>query len=150
MTNYKYNSLFVICQNNIETIEDIKNQYINLLSFLTETLYISDKEFVDKVTEISKIGDITICYYINIIGSGTIIYEPKIIHGCKNVGHIEDIVVHNNYRSHGIAKNILQILTDKANKNNCYKIILDCKKELLNFYEKNGFVCNGNQMSKYF
>ena len=86
----------------------------------------------------------------DIIASGTLLIEHKFIHGGKNVGHIEDIVVHNNYRSKGIAKNILHILVNKANKKDCYKVILDCKPDVRGFYEKNGFECNGNQMSKYF
>ena len=42
-----------------------------------------------------------------IIASGTIIIEPKIIRGGQNVGHIEDIVVKNNFRGKGISKAIL-------------------------------------------
>ncbi len=152
-----YDSLTNIFDKHEEKIEDIKFQYMNLLSFLTHAPEISTKEFLDIVNQIFKIGDIIVCYCedlennkIKILGSGTIIYEPKLIHGCKNVGHIEDIVVHDSYRSIGIAKNILNILVDFSNKNNCYKVILDCKEDLTFFYEKNGFKRNGNQMSKYF
>jgi glucosamine-phosphate N-acetyltransferase len=87
---------------------------------------------------------------IEIVGSGTIIFEPKIIHGCKNIGHIEDIVVHNDYRTQGIAKDILKRLVDLAKQKNCYKVILDCKNNLQNFYERNEFEYKGIQMSKYF
>jgi len=157
-----YESLINIYKSK-ETIENIKEQYIYLLSLLTNTPNVSTEQFVQQIDKILKIGDIIICYFIEsententekkeltIIGTGTIIYEPKIIHGCKNVGHIEDIVVHNNYRSQGIAKNILNKLIEKANQKDCYKVILDCKNDVIPFYEKNGFQCNGNQMSKYF
>lgn len=160
MANFIYDSLLNICkknENNWKIIEQLKNEYIHLLSFLTNTPNISSEQFINQINEISKIGDIIICYFINtenhqltIIGSGTIIYEPKIIHGCRNVGHIEDIVVHNDYRSQGIAKNILDKLIGSANKKDCYKVILDCKSELISFYEKNGFQYNCNQMTKYF
>ena len=111
--NIQYDSLLHVYQEHNHQIENIKFQYLHLLSFLTNTPMISTEEFIDKITEISKMGDILICYSIDnekitILGSGTIIYEPKIIHGCKNVGHIEDIVVHTNYRSHGIAKDIFK------------------------------------------
>uniref|UniRef100_A0A6C0E246 N-acetyltransferase domain-containing protein n=1 Tax=viral metagenome TaxID=1070528 RepID=A0A6C0E246_9ZZZZ len=152
-----YDSLLQVYQNNKESIEDITLQYLHLLSFLTHTVEISREDFVNKVMEISKIGDIVVCYSIdvqtgkvNIVGSGTIVYEPKIIRGCKYVGHIEDIVVHSDYRSHGIAKNILHLLVEKAKQNNCYKTILDCKPELVAFYQRNGFLENGNQMTMYF
>lgn len=154
---FEYDSLLQVCQNNKESIEDITLQYLYLLSFLTHTAEISSEDFVNKVTEISKIGDIVVCYYIdtetckiNIVGSGTVIYEPKIIRGCKYVGHIEDIVVHRGYRSHGIARNILHLLVEKAKQNNCYKTILDCTVDLVRFYERNGFIENGTQMSMYF
>lgn len=151
----EYDTLFNICQNNMENIEDIKCQYLQLLSFLTETPDITTKEFINQIIKISEIGDTMICYFkdtpkITILGSGTIIYEPKIIHGCKNVGHIEDIVVHEKYRAHGIAKKILEKLAELANNKNCYKVILDCKKDLIPFYEKNGFSQNNYQMTKYF
>jgi glucosamine-phosphate N-acetyltransferase len=153
----EYGILFNIIQNNMENIEDIKTQYISLLSFLTYTPNITTSQFLYQINEISKMGDIFICYVynitsksINILGSGTIIYETKIIHGCKNVGHIEDIVVHENYRSHGIGQKIVEKLTELANKKNCYKVILDCKETLIPFYEKIGFEQKGSQMSKYF
>ena len=53
-------------------------------------------------------------------------------------------------RSNGIAKEIIEQLINLANSNNCYKVILDCKPELCEFYEKNGLKRTGNQMSKYF
>ena len=157
ISGFEYDSLLQVCQNNKESIEDITDQYLYLLSFLTHTASISREDFVNKVMEISNIGDIIVCYYIDvetckthIVGSGTIIYEPKIIRGCKYVGHIEDIVVHRGYRSHGIAKNILHLLVERAKQNNCYKAILDCNPDLIGFYERNRFVENGNQMSIYF
>jgi len=161
MNNLKYDTLSNIyknCQNfenNKELIEDIKSQYLYLLSLLTETQVITTKEFIHQIIKISEIGEIIICYSnetpkISILGSGTIIYEPKIIHGCKNVGHIEDIVVHDKYRAHGIAKKILEKLIDSAENKNCYKVILDCKKDLIPFYEKIGFKQNNFQMTKYF
>ena len=67
--------------------------------------------------EICIIGEILICYIldnkdkITIIGSGTIIYEPKIIHGGKSVGHIEDIIVNEKYRNLGIARSILHLFS---------------------------------------
>jgi glucosamine-phosphate N-acetyltransferase len=162
MDNFEFDTLYNIyekCQlyeNSFELIEDIKSQYLHLLSFLTETKPILREEFIRQIIKISEIGDIMICYLkdserkITILGSGTIIYEPKIIHGCKNVGHIEDIVVHENYRGQGIAQKILVKLTNNANYQNCYKVILDCKNELVPFYEKMGFIQNNYQMTKYF
>jgi glucosamine-phosphate N-acetyltransferase len=157
MNDFQYDTLLNLYNNNKESIENIKDRYLCLLTFLTDTPVISTKEFIEKIIKISNIGDIIICYSknketqeIHILGSGTVIYEPKIIHGCKNVGHIEDIVVDKSYRSYGIGKEILKKLIEFAKNNNCYKVILDCKCELENFYEKNDLQKTGIQMSKYF
>jgi len=157
MEKFQYDSLLHIYQTNQENVEHIKKQYLSLLSQLKPSLMVSTEEFINTIHEISRIGDIIICYYYNkeqsnliFCGSGTVLYEPKIIHGCKKVGHIEDIVVHSEYRSHGIASTILQLMIDKAKQSNCYKLILDCKPELVHFYEKNGFRNYGIQMGLYF
>lgn len=84
-----------------------------------------------------------------IVGSGTIIIERKIIHNFKNVGHIEDIVVDNNYRGAGLGKMIINYLLDFAEKNNCYKTILTCSNENVGFYEKLGFIKKDNFMARY-
>ena len=83
---------------------------------------------------------------ILIIGTGTLIKEPKIIHGGKSVGHIEDIVVHPLYRNKHIAQTILNKLTEYGA--DCYKIILDCNPTLEPFYEKSGFNKKCIQMTK--
>ena len=94
---------------------NIKSQYINLLSHLTSTYDLSFDTFNNKIKEISDMGLILVCIFrekeeILLVGTGTIIIEPKIIHGGKSVGHIEDLVVHPTYRGKGIAQTILNML----------------------------------------
>uniref|UniRef100_A0A6C0JLA4 N-acetyltransferase domain-containing protein n=1 Tax=viral metagenome TaxID=1070528 RepID=A0A6C0JLA4_9ZZZZ len=129
----------------------IKSQYLQLLSFLTNTETMSNEDFYKKVCEISKLGTIVVCYIKPdiIIGTGTIMIEPKIIHGGKYVGHIEDVVVHPLYRNKKVAKGIISKLVSHGNKCNCYKIILDCNSNLQSFYEKLGFQNKNIQMSIY-
>jgi glucosamine-phosphate N-acetyltransferase len=130
---------------------NIKHQYINLLSFLTQATDIPDQLFYDKIHNINKMGIIIVCILrtgddIIIIGTGTLIKEPKIIHGGKSVGHIEDIVVHPLYRNKHIAQTILNKLIEYGS--DCYKIILDCNPSLEPFYEKAGFNKKCIQMTK--
>ena len=79
-----YSSLIDIIKNNKSTIAEINSQYTQLLSSLTKTEKLSNDFFLKKVEEISTMGEIIVCYFldnrhkINLIGSGTIIYEPKI------------------------------------------------------------------------
>ena len=151
-----YNSLINIIKSNKSPLYEINSQYIQLLSSLTKTEKLSNDFFLQKVEEISTMGEIIICYIldkkdiINIIGSGTIIYEAKIIHGGKYVGHIEDVVVSEKHRNLGIARSILTELKNLAYKKHCYKVILDCSEENKCFYEKNDFLYKGVQMAVYF
>jgi len=155
MSDFEYNTLWQLIEENSNQVEEIIEQYIKLLSQLTEAPMLSKDEFMKNLLEIKNMGYIYLCYYTNtenkicIIGSGTIIFEPKIIRNGKYVGHIEDIVVDNNFRSMGISKKIIDQLIHLAKEKNCYKIILDCKDNLCDFYEKNGFERHGVQMSKY-
>ena len=155
MSDFEYNTLWQLIEENSSQVEEIIEQYIKLLSQLTEAPMLSKDEFMKNLLEIKNMGYIYLCYYTNtenkicIIGSGTIIFEPKIIRNGKYVGHIEDIVVDNNFRSMGISKKIIDQLIHLAKEKNCYKIILECKDNLCDFYEKNGFERHGVQMSKY-
>ena len=64
------------------------------------------------------------------------------------MAYIVDIVVHKAFRNKKIWKLIVDYLIKIANRENCYKIKLDCKKEKILFYEKLGFRENGFSMVK--
>jgi glucosamine-phosphate N-acetyltransferase len=122
---------------------NVKSQYIHLLSYLTSTYDLTIEEFNKKIQAISKMGLIIVCILreptgIRLLGSGTIIIEPKIIHGGKSVGHIEDVVVHPDYRNQGIAQTILDKLIDYS-RDDCYKVILNCNPNMEQFYNRAGF-----------
>jgi glucosamine-phosphate N-acetyltransferase len=147
-----YNTLLYLCHE--YPLKDVKEGYLRLLSYLTSAPYVSDELFMKSIREIFSHGIIQIAYTLEdkkifIHGSATILYETKIIHGCKKVGHIEDVVVSPNYRNQGIATSLLSILKKEA-AHSCYKIILDCKYTLMPVYEKSGLIQNGIQMSYYF
>lgn len=81
-----------------------------------------------------------------IVGSTTMIIEPKFIHDGGNVAHIEDVVVSKEYQGKGIGELLMRSLLDLAKDSNCYKIILDCSDEIKPFYEKIGFKKTSNGM----
>jgi len=85
-----------------------------------------------------------------VIGTGTLLIEQKIIHNMNRVGHIEDIVIDSRYRGNGLGKLIVQFITRFAKARGCYKVILNCSDENIEFYEKNGFIRKGNEMANYF
>jgi GNAT superfamily N-acetyltransferase len=84
-----------------------------------------------------------------LIASGTILYETKLIHNISLYSHIEDIVVLSKYRNKGFGNILLNELINVCKKNGSYKILLDCHEKLIIFYEKSGFKKNGNQMVIY-
>lgn len=85
----------------------------------------------------------------NLVGSGTILFEKKFIHNISLYGHIEDIIIKKEYRKKGLGKLLINNLVQVCKDRKCYKILLDCSIELINFYEKCGFKNNGNQMTIY-
>jgi glucosamine-phosphate N-acetyltransferase len=140
-----------------DKIEIIKLKYLNLLSQLTQVSILDEETFVTLTKDIFKMGSIIICYIFNplsdkfdIVASGSIIIEPKIIRGGKPVGHIEDIVTSSSYRGNGLGQDILELLIQEGREKNCYKIILDCLENVEVYYSKSGFVKKGVQMSLYF
>lgn len=156
MLEIKYIQLIDLLNTNPNLIEKIKEQYLVLLSELTTTRYIETTLFLKNVERISETGAIIVGIIdnssdnIEIIASGTIIIEPKIIREGKNVGHIEDIVVAKHMRGKCISSRILTILKSFARESNCYKVILDCNDNIKNVYTKNGFHVKGIQMAEYF
>ena len=70
----------------------------------------------------------------------------KKIH-CKDVALIEDVIIHQDYRNYWLGKILINKLKEIFIKeNNCYKIILQCKESLTNFYNKCSFETNGINM----
>ena len=81
-----------------------------------------------------------------IVGSTTLLIEQKFIHEGGKVGHIEDVVVSKEFEGRGIGMKLVVSLLEKAKMINCYKTILDCKEDLIPFYERIGFKKESNQM----
>lgn len=143
-----YDFLYDYCKSG--DIETIKTQYFNLLRMLTNAPDIQMNAFLENLEKINRMGSIVICLDGDrIVGCGTVIIEPKMIHAGRCVGHIEDIVVDTEYRGLGIARGILNRLAEVSYRNNCYKVILDCADELVGFYSKLDFVKKGSQMAHY-
>jgi len=85
-------------------------------------------------------------YNGKIVGSTTLLIEQKFIHEGGKVGHIEDVVVSKEFEGKSIGMLLVTSLLTKAQTMNCYKTILDCKDELIPFYERVGFKQESNQM----
>jgi len=156
MSEVNYIQLIDLLNLNPHSLELIKNQYLLLLSKLTSTNLLENEMFRTNIERIHKMGTIIVGVVYDslnnfeIVASGTVIIEPKIIRGCKSVGHIEDIVVADHMRGQGISQKVLEMLKKIARDQNCYKVILDCDNDVKNVYIKNGFDVKGVQMAQYF
>ena len=75
-----------------------------------------------------------------IVGSATLHLQQKIIRNGGVAGFIEDVVVKESYRGNNIGTQLIQELIKKAENLGCYKVILSCFPERINFYKKNGFI----------
>jgi glucosamine-phosphate N-acetyltransferase len=82
-----------------------------------------------------------------IVGYGSIVIETKIRGG--RMGHIEDVVSHENYRHKGIGRTIIDSLFQIGKDEGCYKVALQCREYNGAFYEKCGFSVSGISMQKF-
>ena len=124
-------------------------QYFQLINEFRSTNY-TKEQFIHFLEEENKNIHIWVLEVNNeLIASGTILYETKLIHNISLYAHIEDIIVSAKYRKKGYGLTLLTELVSVCKKNNSYKILLDCQEELIKFYEKSGFKKNGSQMVIY-
>lgn len=138
-------------------IGDFQKWFCSVLSELT-SCKTDEQKFKEIFNKMYDINQIELQYFIvvwenienwEIAVAGTVVIEKKFIHDWQCVWHIEDIVVSSNYRGLWLGENLIAILKNIASKN-CYKVILDCDKENLWFYEKCWLKEKSLWMAKYF
>jgi len=118
--------------------EDFNKNYLDLLEQLTEVNkhLITYEKFSNFVENLNKNHKIIVIEDNNkIIATGTILIEDKVI--C------------NTNRGMGLGKGLISFLINIAKDEDCYKVILNCKKEYVGFYEKCGLVNHAIEMVKY-
>ncbi len=128
--------------------EDFQKGFLNSLDTLREASNISKEKALEIFNLIqSNPNHIIVVAEINdrIIGSTTLLIEPKFIHQGGFVGHIEDVVVSKEFQGNQIGEKIVKYALVLAKKHNCYKTILNCSDEVKRFYEKIGFKYHSNE-----
>jgi glucosamine-phosphate N-acetyltransferase len=127
---------------------------IQLLSQLSETCgdYTNDsfKSLIVYLKENPMHKIWCFLYQSDIVAIATSLIEPKIIHNFGYILHIEDVVVSKDFRGKGLGKRVIRYLIEYGKSLKCYKIILNCTKENVPFYEKCGFTQKQSQMAMYF
>ena len=138
----------------LETL-DYYRGYLGLLGQLTEVGNVTFDEFCMTLCRMNINASHQVWVVVDkhedkILASGTLLIEPKFIHKCGSVGHIEDIVVCDQARGLGLGQKIVQHLIEQAKKDpTCYKVSLYCKPELVKFYEKSNLKIKETQMVLY-
>ncbi|MDQ6668013.1 MAG: GNAT family N-acetyltransferase [Thermoproteota archaeon] len=64
-----------------------------------------------------------------IVGTTTLVVEPKFIFGGRRVGHIEDVAVRAGYQRKGIGFKLVNYATEQAAIMRCVRTVLDCSDE---------------------
>ena len=134
-------------------LEDFERGYLHLLNYLT---HVGNGNYITRFDEIERLYPYLQIWVMldedkdEIIGNATLLIEPKFIHECSRVGHIEDVVVDPRYQGKGLGKLLVEKLKQVSKDEGCYKVILDCSEKNRTFYEKCGFENKNLQMSYYF
>jgi glucosamine-phosphate N-acetyltransferase len=129
--------------------KDIYNGFLLSLDSLRKSSHIKPKKanvIFDKISKNPHQKIYVIVKNSKVIGSASILIEQKFIHDGGKVGHIEDVVIRKEFQGKRIGQKIVNILLKYAEKQGCYKTILDCTNDLMPFYENLGFKRYSNSM----
>ena len=134
-------------------IQEFKGDYADIFGLL-ETLTCAPVIEKAKYDEIIANLDMNHKIFLFIkdqmaVGIITLLIEQKLIHEGNKVAHIEDLVVDKAYRNQGISSALINTCVGFADQMECYKIILDCNKAMIGFYENFGFMETEIQMRYY-
>jgi glucosamine-phosphate N-acetyltransferase len=81
-----------------------------------------------------------------VLGTTTLLVEPKFIFEGSRIGHIEDVAVRKEFGGFGIGSKLVLHATQKAKELGCFRTVLDCSDERMRFYEKLGYSYQDNCM----
>jgi glucosamine-phosphate N-acetyltransferase len=84
-----------------------------------------------------------------VVGTTTLLIEPKFIFRGRRVGHIEDVSVRKGFEKMGIGQKLVLHAITIAKLMDCTKIVLDCSDATMPFYEKIGFSYQDNCMKLF-
>jgi len=128
--------------------KDLTKGFLNTLDTLQKTSITEDKalEIFKKIKLNPEHIIIVAEIKGKIVGSITLLIEPKFIHQGGLVGHIEDVVINKNFQNKKIGEKIIKHVLEIAKNRGCYKTILDCSDKVKPFYEKLGFKQHSNEL----
>ncbi|GAB6025798.1 hypothetical protein CHUAL_011775 [Chamberlinius hualienensis] len=124
---------------------DYSKGFPAILKQLTDLGSVNQQQFLDCFHKMKSLKD---TYYVTVIedlskeeviGAATLLVEQKFIHSLALKGRIEDVVISNVYRGKQLGKLLVATLIQLAKHVSCYKLSLDCKDQMIKFYDQLGF-----------
>ena len=112
-------------------------QFIELCSVFRETK-VTEEEFKN-IYYVRRMRDCKTFVGIvvdEIVATHTVLCETKFINSGGKVAHFEDLIVHPDYRKHGIGESMLENSIKYAKDEKCYKAIYSCSKKMIKYYER--------------
>lgn len=87
-----------------------------------------------------------------VVGLATVLFEQKLIHKCAIAAHVEDVAVRPDFQRKGVGKALMAAIIEEARQRRAYKVVLDCIRDNVPFYEKCGFYnnCIAMRMDLYY
>jgi len=124
--------------------EDLKPErgFLETLANLSEVEKVSENKAKKIFKELKKEKSyifVAVTKNKNIIGTIKLMVEQKFYHQGAKAGHIEDVITRKGFENMGVAGSLIKKALAKAKEQKCYKVILDCRDELIPFYKKFNF-----------
>lgn len=123
-----------------------KGDELGLLKVLSETWWITEIESHNLDQWMLNNHNFVAVEGEEIIGTITLHIQKKLIRNGGIAGYIEDVAVKEKFRGNKIGYLLVQKALEKARYLGCYKVILSCFDERINFYERCGFFRECNTM----
>ena len=118
-----------------QILQEIKSNPLHKIFVAQEEEGIEQQE-----QQIQAQGDIGKKKKTKVVGTTTLLVEPKFINKGMRVGYIEDVSVRKGFDGLGIGSQLITYATqDAISVEGCRKILLYCSKNTMPFYEKLGY-----------
>jgi len=131
--------------------EDYHKGFLDLINYFTQDpKSFTYDEFINIFKKINNSLTLVIEENNIIIATGKLIIEQKFHNNFAKMGHIEDVVVSEQCRGKGYGNLLMKKIIEIGKERGCYKMVLNCNSENIEYYKKLGFIKKGTEMSLYF
>jgi glucosamine-phosphate N-acetyltransferase len=125
--------------------EDIDKGFLDVLENLVPP-DISNNEYAKNILQKIKMNSLHKIFIAEddsngkVVGTTTLLIEPKFINKGMQVGYIEDVSIRKEYEGLGIGSKLVTYATNYAiSREGCRKVLLYCSEKTKPFYEKLGY-----------